>query len=121
MSTAPNYRELFNTYHNGFGGYPAWYEHHKTMHAKHPLGCAEFGAEWSRRWEAVGRLLDAPARIGVRQGSTDTFERYRLKTGHGTTVAHCVEHVVLRLQFDPRLYLRIELLDGTIVKEWGGT
>lgn len=116
-----NLRMLFNAYPHGFDSYGPWVDHHKAMHATHPLDCAEFGAEWLRRWSEMGRLLEAPARIGVRQGSTDTFERYRLKTGHGTTVAHCVEHVVLRLQFDPRLYLRIELLDGTIVKEWGGT
>lgn len=115
MSTAPNLRMLFNTYHNGFDNFPAWIDHHKAMHAKHPLECAEFGAEWVQQWEAVGRLLEQQCRVEYL--STDGWRDSRLFVR--CSVGYCITKVAAK---ERRLtQRRIVLLDGTIVKEWSVT
>lgn len=118
MSTAPNLRMLFNTYHNGFDNYPAWFEHHKAMHAKHPLECAEFGAEWLRRWEAVGRLLVQRARIEVWSEGDREWSRSAMFDLPTETVGSALRKGSIAIA-PLRGRYRIVLLDGTIVKEWG--
>lgn len=118
MSTEPNLRMLFNQYHSGFDNYGAWYEHHKAMHAKHPLECAEFGAEWLRRWEALWFLLQRSAQLEFQDGNTKrwwvpTFDERRPRT-----VEDCIETAL----FEPRAQSHIRRVvlefNGTIVREW---
>lgn len=90
----------------------------RELFSKYPLGCESFNAEWLRRWSEVGRLLDARAQIGVKQGGTLWYEYYELHKRHGQTVAHCIAHVNERTRIDPALRFRIALPDGIIVKEW---
>lgn len=112
-------RELFSLHHAGFQDFGTWYEHHKAIHATHHLDVPEFGAEWLRRWEAVGRLLEKPSMVGVRQGNTERVEWYKLSAKYGRTVAHCLTHAIERRRVDPKLPMVARLLDGTIIREWG--
>ncbi len=80
--------------------------------SRYPLGCESFGAEWLRRWEALGRLLSLVARLEWR------FTRGKWHRWEIATVAEL-------LQFDHRTemrkdeFRRIVLLDGTVIREWG--
>jgi hypothetical protein len=119
MNRSLNLRELFTLYPFSFESFGPWVKHHKAMHAKHPLDCPEFGAEWLRRWEAVGRLLEMPAFIesNLRRGAW-----YQLEGPESVTKS--IQWVVTVAPFDMRDFKkhkkrRIVLLDGTIVKEWG--
>jgi hypothetical protein len=83
----------------------------RELFSKYPLGCESFGAEWLRRWEVVGRLLDAPAEL---QCQAHVSKRWWLmKRG---SVA---ELLTSGTPVNRHLNRHICLLDGTIVKEWG--
>ena len=56
-----NLRELYTDHPCGFDGYGAWLDAMHACFALFPLDAPEFGAEWLRRWEVVGRLLQKPA------------------------------------------------------------
>jgi hypothetical protein len=106
-----NHRTLFTTYHMGFDNYNAWSEYVQAMWDKHPLGCDSFGEEWLQKWEALGRLLEKPAR--ARFCSHVKREWFGIDTG---TVA---EMLALTAHVNRHLVRRVELFDGTIVHEWG--
>lgn len=120
MSTTPNYRELFNTYHNGFQNYGPWLDHHREMHKRHPLECEEFGAEWLRRWEAIGNTL---ARLVQIQFYGDTREwnqspPHRPWIQLHSALTDCIERHKAPENTRGYALMRIILLDGTIVREW---
>jgi hypothetical protein len=88
----------------------------RELFSNYPLGCESFGAEWLRRWEAVGRLLRTDGRM-------EFCERgiWREMAGVSRTVGPSVGCLLASGMHLRRgsLPLRIVLLDGTIVKEWG--
>lgn len=110
-----NLRELFSLYHAGFQDFGPWLDHHREMHKRHPLECAEFGAEWLRGWEAVGRLLGRRAEMReLIKGKwcVSLFIGYRLTTVSDYLVkAH-------ELNKSEGCGLRVILFDGTIIREW---
>lgn len=98
----------------------------RELFSKYPLDCASFGAEWLRRWEAVGRLLDAPARMSIFSQKNDGRTRWGKRSeGSGGPLADMLQLAILPGQTAPRPLIkqhkkvRIILLDGTIVREWG--
>lgn len=103
----------------GFDNFGAWIDHHRKMHRRHPLDVPEFGAEWLRRWEAIGRLLEAP---GIVQGRLRGDLRWC-----AYTVPIAIQALLMKtihssaVQFDSSAFeqVTITLLDGTVVKEWG--
>lgn len=116
-----NLRELFSLYHNGFDNFPAWVDHHREMHAKHPLDCPEFGEAWLRRWEAIGRLL---------QSESITYALFEV--GWAEVARHPLRHAIgvcvslnrndrKRARYDRPDGRRITILNGTIIKEWGAS
>jgi hypothetical protein len=106
-----NLRELFNLYHAGFQDFGPWLDHHREMHRRHPLDVPEFGAEWLRRWEVVGRLLEAQS---VRECQLE-LSRAWYAADNGT-VAQMLRQCT---RYDLGLARRVSLLDGTIIREWG--
>ena len=111
-----NLRELFTEYHAGFQDFVPWLDHHIEMHRRHPLECAEFGAEWLRRWEAVGRLFHQRAEMReLIKGKwcVSLFIGHRL-----TTVSDYIVKAQ-ELHNAEGCGLRVILLDGTIIREWG--
>lgn len=113
-----NLRELYTDHPCGFDGYGAWLDAMHACFALFPLDAPEFGAEWLRRWEVVGRLLQKPAMVGVRQGNTERVEWYKLSAKYGRTCARCLAHAIERRRVDPKLPMVVRLLDGTIIREW---
>ena len=110
-----NLRELFSLYHAGFQDFGPWLDHHIEMHRRRPLECAEFGAEWLRRWEAVGRLLEAPARL-------EWCLRKTWHHWHSGTVFDMIRMVpsaAAMCPMKPNEKRRMVLLDGTVIREWG--
>jgi hypothetical protein len=79
----------------------------------YPLGCESFGAEWLRRWEALGELLQKPARFEVRSA----HGRWRDGYGNEWPLVDALHFAITAWQWQhsPR---RVVLLDGTIVYEW---
>lgn len=90
----------------------------KELFKKHPLGCKSFGAEWLRRWEALGRLLWAPARIYVHCPPRDAW--YPADMDPDITCSQALSIAISQLA-KKRRGVRVVLLDGAIVKEWGGS
>jgi len=88
----------------------------RELFSLYPLDCESFGAEWLRRWEAVGRLLRRRAEMReLIKGKwcVSLFIGYRLTTVSDYLVkAH-------ELNKSEGCGLRVILLDGTIVREWG--
>jgi hypothetical protein len=117
MSTAPNLRMLFNTYHNGFDNFGRWSDHHKAMHAKHPLGCAEFGAARLKLWEALGKLLNSSAQLEFYDATTGRW----WVPSYGGQAPQTVQECLIMAQFADRRRKVVLAWDGTIVKEWGAT
>lgn len=116
--TAPptNDVQLFHQYPNGFVTFGKWLNYHRRMHGRYPLGCLYFGEKWLQRWDAVGRLLVRPARLEG-TGRTKWFVL------HHDTVAKLLQFEILRAEGYPLRKgagCRVVLLDGTIIKEWGG-
>jgi hypothetical protein len=109
--------QLYLQYPNGFDNFGRWSDHHKAMHARHPLGCAEFGAEWLGLWEALGKLLG-------RRGQLEIFSDGMLVGSSGVSreisvaelIALAIEKPALRC-----LRRHVRILPGTIVKEWSAT
>lgn len=114
--TRPNEIELFNTHPNGFVYLGKWLNYHRRMHGRHPLGCLRFGEKWLQLWDAVGRLLVRPARREGKRRSTWFVIDH-------DTVANSLKFEITRAGIYPLRKgagCRVVLLDGTIVKEWGG-
>ena len=119
-----NLRELFILHHAGFQDFGPWLDHHREMHRRHPLECVEFGVEWLRRWEVVGRLLNAQGKMWYgTEGWPDKRVAWVLWiTGGGEfySIADCIELAEkMRMSRSGLQYMRIALLDGTIIREWG--
>lgn len=109
-----NLRELFTLHPYGFDNFGAWVDHHREMHRRHPLDVPEFGAEWLRRWEAVGRLLEAPAQIQEYPGGCIFFGGpLRFSTLH-----EALADMRIRITAPNQRRVRVTLLDGTVVREW---
>ena len=116
--TAPptNDVQLFHLYPNGCRSFGKWLSYHRRMHGRHPLGCLRFGEKWLQLWDAVGRLLVRPARREGKRRSTWFVIDH-------DTVANSLKFEITRAGIDPLRKgagCRVVLLDGTIVKEWGG-
>ena len=112
-------RELFSLYHSGFQDFGPWLDHHREMHRRHPLDVPEFGAEWLRRWEAVGRLLNRPAKLEFQDCETKrwwvpTFDEQRPET-----VEDCLERAIFDRRAKPYHRRVVLAVDGTIIREWG--
>jgi hypothetical protein len=110
-----NYRELFTLYSFGFDNYPAWVSHHKAMHAKHPLGCAEFGAEGLKLWEAANQqatLYVKPKGVQFRIQARGTIVEMQAEAEKCETKKATSGEQRYRAGY-------VKRLDGTIVKEWG--
>jgi hypothetical protein len=109
--------QLYKLHQFGFDNFGRWADHHRAMHAKHPLGCAEFGAEWLGLWEALGKLLG-------RRGQLEIFSDGMLVGSSGVSreisvaelIALAIEKPALRC-----LRRHVRILPGTIVKEWSAT
>jgi hypothetical protein len=110
-----NLRELFSLYHAGFQDFGPWLNHHREMHRRHPLGCAEFGAEWLWRWSEVGRLLATDA---IRQYKTRR-EKWVREIAYGLPCGHAIHFTILERKHVSNFESRTILLDGTIIREWG--
>lgn len=108
----PNELQLFHLYPNGFVSFGKWLNYHRRMHGRHPLGCLHFGEKWLQRWEAAGRLLEAPA---VRECQF-VASRAWYAADHGS-VRQLIRQCTM---YDLGSARRVVLLDGTIIKEWGG-
>jgi hypothetical protein len=104
-----NLRELFSLYHAGFQDFGPWLDHHREMHRRHPLDVPEFGAEWLRRWEAMGRLLVSGARVMVLENG----QFWMVRIG---AVSECLRYCTRKHKREKR---QVVLLDGTIIREWG--
>jgi hypothetical protein len=87
----------------------------REMFARHPLGCAEFGAEWCELWKALGRVLLMPAKVELCCPINWTWQESEL-IGQGV-VSSCVCDTIARPSVI-NLDYRVDLHDGTIVKEW---
>lgn len=114
--TRPNEIELFHLYPNGFVSLGKWLNYHRRMRGRHPLGCLRFGEKWLQRWDAVGWLLVRPAR---REGK----RRSKWFVIDHDTVANSLKFEINRAGIYPLRKgagCRVVLLDGTIIKEWGG-
>ena len=116
-----NLRELFNLYHAGFQDFGPWLDHHREMHRRHPLDVPEFGAEWLRRWEAVGNTLQRPSQIQFKgdAGEWEQSELHRAWIRLEVALIDCIERHKQPENVRGYAYMRIVLLDGTIVREWG--
>jgi hypothetical protein len=108
---------LYLAYHNGFDSFSRWVDHHHAMHAKHPLGCAEFGAEWLRRWGEVGRLLNQRCIIQELGQRNAWFDAEDWPNAGRAILAFHDLWTSYRDTISPPAY-RITLLDGTIIREW---
>jgi hypothetical protein len=117
-----NLRTLFTLYSFGFDNFGRWSDHHKAMHAKQPLGCAEFGAEWLGLWDALGRLLGATcsADATLANGDYGPIAEMAKRSTVGEALCAVAAECMLR-RIRRGCSVRITLLDGTIVKEWGAT
>ena len=110
-----NLRELFTEYHAGFQDFGPWLDHHREMHRRHPLECTELGAEWLRRWQVVGKLLEAPV---IRQYKTRRGKWVR-ETSYGLPCGYAIHYTIIERKTASDYESRIVLLDGTIIREWG--
>ena len=108
---------LFRQYPNGFDNFGQWCDHHVEMHKRHPLGCAEFGWEWCRRWEALGKLLESPGRVQRKLGSRQWESRTKASI---YPVGTCLEIAIVARERNPNARLRV-IVDGTIIREWGAS
>jgi hypothetical protein len=109
--------QLYLQYPNGFDNFGRWSDHHKAMHAKHPIGCAEFGAVWLGLWEALGKLLDSRAQLEFYDAVT---KRWWVPTYSGQA-PQTVQECLIMSQFADRRRRVVSAWDGTVVKEWGAT
>jgi hypothetical protein len=112
-----NLRELFNLYHAGFQDFGPWLDHHREMHRRHLLDVPEFGAEWLRRWETLGKLLEAPACLEVRLKDGKWYQESRPQP-LSAELKETIEMTMDGIVFASKWY-RVVLLDGTIIREWG--
>jgi hypothetical protein len=87
----------------------------RELFSKYPLGCESFGAEWLRRWEAIGRLLDAPARVEV--FCPPRGEWYAADMDPEISCGAAIVDVASIIH-KKRRRVRVALLDGAIVREW---
>lgn len=110
-----NLRELFTLYPFGFRDFGPWVDHHKAMHKRHLLECAEFDAEWLHRWSEIGRLLQAPAHVRVIVKPTGRWGV--VDWGHKINVMEALDIINDLDRTD--MGVRLTLINGTIVREWG--
>lgn len=106
-----NLYENFRAHPNGFADFGAWVDHHREMHKRHSLECAEFGGEWLRKWDA---LLDAPALLQEYPGGC-AFYGPPLRF---STLRKALDDMRIRVSAPNQRRVRVTFLDGTVVKEW---
>lgn len=106
-----NLFENFRAYPFGFDDFGKWRAHHIEMHKRHPLECAEFGAEWLWRWSEVGRLLETPG-YGYIYGPGWRKPLGRTNARIGALLREAEEQ-----RHESRI--KVHFLDGTIAREWG--
>ena len=89
----------------------------RELFTLYPLGCESFGAEWLRRWEALGELLQKQVQIDffVAEAPSRTYWAPLFGTINPATVAECIIAAATDWTGASR---RVVLMDGTIVKEW---
>lgn len=104
-----NYGAMFKKYPFGFKRFGDWNVHLRAMHTRHPLGYKLFGLRWLRRWDAIGKLLESPARLKFNYG------RGYAQSGNVTDAGWLIYTSHTKRLFPGR----IVLLDGIIVREWG--
>ncbi len=81
-----------------------------------PRGAASF-KQW--REDRVWELLQRPGRWLERGPEAPFFIDYGSSTT--LTVAACIELAIARKAEHPSLRTRVQLLDGTVIKEWAPT
>jgi hypothetical protein len=91
---------------------------------RYPLGCESYGAQWLELWAALGRVLEMPAQMWY---GTESWPEKRVTWVQWMgfverhTVADCLETAdKTRRSRSGLQFARIALLDGSVVKEWGG-
>ena len=86
----------------------------------HPLGCDHFGAEWLDLWLALGRLLRRPARLEY-YGDACEWENEPIDVWRD--VAACLIEAAERISEPENVRgferVRVVLLTGTVIREWG--
>ena len=86
----------------------------RELFSRYPLGCESFGAEWLRRWNEVGRLLDAPVNLQFYHGGCDFYG----PPLHFRRLHEALADMRVRITAPNQRRVRIILLDGTVVREW---
>jgi hypothetical protein len=93
----------------------------RELFSKYPLGCESFGAEWLRRWKAVGLLLEQ--RCVAEFWSYPDNRWVEFDWSRTDIVNNALVELAEKYGADPSdswgQRFRVSLLDGTIVKEWG--
>jgi hypothetical protein len=90
----------------------------RTMFKRHQLGCKRFGKEWLRRWDALGKLLQKPSRVEFYDEFGDAGWHEMLYGIEPAWEALCIAIEEVQ-RYQNRV--RVVLLDGTVVKEWGSS
>jgi hypothetical protein len=90
---------------------------YRELYTKYPLGREQFDGEWVRLWNELGRLLEAPARGSYY--SPTYMEWFEIDIP--TTVAQALRNAIDLRNNTPLKMVRVTLLDGTMVKEWGAS
>lgn len=90
----------------------------RELFSLYPLECESFGAEWLRRWEAIGKLLDSPCVVQEQdQGGKWLGGEYWSNTGQAI-IATAEEFAYYADTISPPAY-RVVSGNGAILKEWG--
>ena len=91
----------------------------RELFSLYPLGCESFGAQWLRRWEAIGKLLDSRCIIQSRHGREKWHDK-ETWSNVGRAIVAVSEWSMWPCAERYRISYRIVLRDHgrKIVREW---